>query len=115
METNKLQYHDIILTDITLHAQTFRKPLPWYRMILRSLRAGKPGRVYFNSGISQEKNGKARIKIPLPDALKDEIIRAEQAGKKIRIFVPKSGLPLLAGKDTVEFMNAHPELLKKVK
>lgn len=113
-EPIKSPYHDIIMTDITLHARTFRKPLTWYRTILKSFRSGKPGRAYFNNSIIRDKDGHVRISIPLPQAIQDQISAAKHAGKKVRIFVPKDGLPLLAGKDTIEFIKAHPELVKKV-
>ncbi len=110
LSINKSPYHDIVLTDIQLHVQKFRKPRSWFQAVIKSLQRKSAGRVYFNSGIIKDADGKYKIFIPLPKTIEREQERARLVGKKLRILIPKDGLPVLAGKDTLEFMNAHPEL-----
>lgn len=96
-------YHDIILTDITLHTNTARNPQPWYKKVLYALKKNKPGRFFVNNAISKNpQNGNPIVRIPWTPELQAEKEKAELAGKIFRVFMHKSGLPILAGKDTEE-------------
>ena len=99
------KYHDIVLTNIQLHTIQPRKPRSFLRTIFKSLRSGKPGRVY-SRDISIGKNGEARLAIPLPPDEMMKIEEARKAGKIIRFFIPKTGLPVFYGKDLIDRIEA---------
>jgi hypothetical protein len=96
-------YYDIILTDITLHTNPARDPQPWYKKVLAALKKNKPGRFFVNNAISKSPQSDVpRFSIPWTVELQAEKEKAELAGKIFRVFVPKAGLPIFAGKDTQE-------------
>lgn len=100
------KYYDVILTDVQLHTQIPPKPKPLFRSILQSMRNNKPGRTY-SSNISFDDSGTFQFSIPLESKTGQEMLRAQKAGKKIRIFMPKSGLPVYLGKDMIEKLDAE--------
>ena len=91
---------NILLTDIQIHATKPRKPTSQYRAILKSLKNKKPGRFY-----TKNFDGKKAI-FDLPPKIKREMEKAEKSGKKIRLFMPKEGLPIFVGKDLKEKLEA---------
>lgn len=100
-----IEYHDIILTDIQMHTTEIRKPTPWYRAILKSIKNKVPGR-FWGRDLRITKNGMVNFSFPLPSALKQEMENAEKAGKKVRFFVHKDGIPVYLGRDAVERLKA---------
>ena len=101
-----MEYCDIQLTDIQLHILEPRKPQSLLRKVLKSVRNGKPGRAYMHtSNANIDKDG--TFSIPLPSETEAKITQGLRDGKKIRFFVPKDGLPILAGKDLVNFIEAR--------
>ena len=99
------KYVDIILTDIQLHVAKPRKPSPLSKAIGKSLKNNKPGRFY-KRDFSVTKDGT----IQLPIFENSEIMKIkekyEKEGKIVRFFMPKSGLDIYAGKDTIEHIEA---------
>ena len=99
---HKDEYHDVFLTDFQMHISEPRKPLPWYRAILKSFRNKKTGRFYTkNAKTDINENGTFETSIPLPPATQEEIKKAKMSGKKIRFIIPEEGVPIFAGKDLV--------------
>lgn len=106
------RYYDIVLSDIQLHVQKPRKPESFLRKVMKSIRSGKPGRAY--SKISDFKvNADDTFELPIAFSPEEQakFDQAKAEGKQIRIFRPKGGLNIYAGKDVVEYMKAHPEKL----
>jgi hypothetical protein len=112
-EENKIKQHGIFITDVQLHTAKKTNPTPWYREILKSFRSKKPGRVYSNQQIKfsnwKTENGvtTAHFSMPLPDGWKEKIEEMKKMGKEVKFFIPQGGIPIYAGKDMVEFMNAR--------
>lgn len=100
------EYHDVFLTDIQMHVVEPRKPTPWYRAILKSVRNKKPGR-FFTKNITRNKDGTFTVTFSTPPELKRQIEGAEKSGKKIRLFIPKDGLLIYPSKDVIEKLKAE--------
>lgn len=101
-------YYDILLSDIQLHNTLPRKPLPWYRAIIKSFRNKKPGRFYTKDFSVEKTNetSKFRLSIPLSKEIEEKVEEANKLGKKIRIITPENGIPIYLGKDTIEFLKS---------
>lgn len=106
METQDQNYVGIILTDIQLHTNKMERSAPFSKLVSKSVKNNKPGRMY-TRGISCAKDGK--ITLPLfPNSEIQKIIdKYAKLGKKVKFFIRKSGLPILPGKDTLEFLEAR--------
>ena len=104
-----IEYHDIILTDIQLHTIRPRKPESWYRAFWRSIKNKLPGRVY-SRDISIKKNGTMIMGFPLPNNLQKEAEKAERSGKKLRIFMPTKGIPIMYGSDLIDRLKAKQDI-----
>lgn len=92
---------DIVLTDITLHTNPARNPDSFSHGIQKAIRSKKRGRTQLNRSIGPGTDGKMEIQIPLK-GLQEVLDRAAREGKRVRFFIPKSGIPILAGNDTLE-------------
>lgn len=95
---------DIGLTDIQFHSQKVRKTRSIGRQVVKMIRAEKTsGRAYSNKVTLNSKGG------VLLSELEMERLHelARQKGKKyVRISVPKGGLPVFFGRDTLEKLNS---------
>lgn len=101
------EYYDVVLTDIQLHVQKMSSPAPLVRAIEKTIHAGKPrGRAYGKVDGADEKARTIHFTIPLEEKIQTGINEAMIQGKKIRFLVPKTGLPIYAGKDTLEKIEA---------
>jgi|SRR3989344_6372140 len=94
----------IIMTDLQLHIQKPVNPKPWHRVAERVAISGKPARAY-TTNVTHNKDG--TLIFVFPDRVKKIIKNAENAGKKIRYFMPKQGLYVYAGKDLLEYIDAR--------
>jgi len=117
-DEKKTEYQNIVFTDIQFHTVKPTNPAPWYRIIMKSLRSDKPGRIYskdFAIKNFQEEDGKITMNftIPMPEKLKEKIEEIEKTGKRVRFFLPKNGLPMYLGKDMIEKINAEKRHLAK--
>lgn len=92
----------IVITDITFHATEACNPQSFARNVQKTLRNGKSGRAYYNKSMQRKENGQFEVTLPLFDGLAEVIEKARVAGKRVRIFIPKNGIPMLAGKDVAE-------------
>lgn len=90
----------IILTHAECHVAKPRKPVSILRVAEKCLRSGKLGKAFTTHFITR-KNGSLEMTF---DLLPKNIQRtAMESGQKyIKIFAPKSGLPIYAGNDTLE-------------
>lgn len=110
METQEKSKHvNIILTDLHLHTNTVRNPKPWHRALMISMRNKIPGRFFGkitqdNSKIIEPNQSNFSFRLPTAEDLYQI---PEYRGKIVHILMPKAGLPVYAGKDTVEFIEAR--------
>lgn len=103
-----VKYKIIQITDIALHTSQ-KTPTPSVgKKVQKAFEKNKPDRIYSNLE-KPEVTGDGLITLDLlkmdPDFVK--MVQAEEAqGYKVLIQLPKAGVPIFAGKDTVEFMNS---------
>lgn len=112
----EIQYIDIQLTDIKLHTVKPTNPPSFARVIGKFLYNGLPGRIYsklFLVKKSQTAEPKLQLTIPLSDEWAEKINALEKEGKKVRFIIPNGILPIYAGKDMVEFINAKKNRIAK--
>ena len=90
---------DIILTDISLHAQKPSKPTSLVRNMAKQLKGGKPRRSY--SHIKPVADNTYEVGINFKE---DEIIELLAKNKKrmLRVYVPTTGLPVHMAEDALE-------------
>ena len=107
-QKKKTEYYDVLLTDVQMHVTEPRKPLSWYRAILKSLRSKKAGRFFTKdfSIIKKDKAFESRARFPISEQVRKQIEEAQKSGKKIRLWVPKKGIPVYLGKDAIEFLKS---------
>ena len=104
-----MKYRTILLTDIMLHASK-RRTSTFSDKIKRAFNmVGVPGRIYQQIQKTEDPNSsKINILSQLqndPDFIK-YVTEEREKGIEIVIQIPKAGLPVLAGKDTVEFIKS---------
>ena len=103
-----MKYKIIHITDIALHTSQ-KTPTPSVgKKVQKAFENNKPDRIYSNLK-KPTVTGNVTITLDIlkmdPDFVK--MVQAEEAqGYKILIQLPKAGVPIFAGKDTVEFMNS---------
>jgi hypothetical protein len=100
------KFIDAILRDIQLHVTKPLNPNSPSRAISKALKNDKPGR-YFMNGLTVEKDGIFSLPLIKNIEIAKLMEKAMAEKKRFRLFVPKSGLMVYAGKDTVEFIEAH--------
>lgn len=97
----------IIITDLMLHSQTPCNPSSFARGVQKAITNGKPGRAYYPDSLKRVNEGDTfEASMPLMDGLQEVIDKAAARGKKVRFFIPKSGIPVYLGKDAVEKIDA---------
>jgi len=103
------QHVNIVITDIQLHTTEPENPKPWYRMLMKSLRSKSPGRVFGKiNNAKTAPQGQINLTLPpLPTAEELFYQMPELRGKIVHFLAPKAGIPIFAGKDTVEFIKAR--------
>jgi hypothetical protein len=103
-----VKYKIIEITDVALHTAK-KTPTPSVGdKVQRAFEANKPDRIYSHLE-KPTTSGNSNFTLELlkmdPDFVR--MVREEEAkGYKILIALPKSGIPVVAGKDTVEFMQS---------
>lgn len=98
-EQNQIEYLDIQITDFALHSNKLNNPKPWERTVQKSKRSNKPARLYTKI-LSVEENG--TMVLEAPEGMVDK------NGKRIviRAHLPKGGVPIYAGSDLIEKVDA---------
>jgi len=109
------KYYDIFLTDVQMHVVEPRKPIPWYRVISRSLINRKPGRFYTTHFEMNDKERTIKLSFPPSPKTQQQTEEAKKKGKTIRFITPKNGIPVCLGKDVIEKLEADTNKLKKKK
>ena len=95
------KYYDIILTDLRVHTVKPTNPTSLLREVARSAKNGnKPGRVYGSRLITN--GNESSFEIPITKDLQEQMDIAKRLGKKIRFFMPKDGIPIYPGSDTIQ-------------
>ena len=102
------KYKIIHITDIQLHA-TPKRPTPSVgKKVRMSFETNEPDRIYSHIEKTKISDKKAYVLDLLkmdPDFVK--MVQEEEAkGFKILIELPSEGIPILVGKDTIEFMKS---------
>lgn len=113
------EIHVIQLTDMQLHTNVMRNPVPWYKKIMKAIRSKKPDRLYGGfkslgevpSAMNEKGVRTMKFQIPMSGDLQKEIEAAQAQGKIIKFVMPEGGIPIYLGKDAKEKMEA----LKKKK
>lgn len=100
------KYYDIVLTDARVHVTNARNPKSLGRMIAKSVRSVKPGRAHTNN-LKSTSGRKLECILEFGKEFEKLEEQAKKEGKEIRIFVPKNGLPIFPGNDTIEYIKAH--------
>lgn len=104
---NGMKYKVIQITDVTLHANK-RPTLNVAKKVAEAIEKQEPGRIY--SDIEKQDAGESHeITMTLlrsdPEFVK-MVQEEERKGYKVLIAFPKTGIPLLLGKDAKEFMDS---------
>ncbi len=101
---------EVMLTTIELHANIPRKPLPWYRAVMKAIRSKKEHRAY-TTNIHKDQDGTMVIRYPLSPEQKREVETIEKAGKRVRFIAPPGGALVFMGKDLRQHMAAQKRKL----
>ena len=103
----------IQITDLTLHTAKKHATASISKKLKESLGSNQPGRIYAPLQTSSPKEEYSQEeKVGMIDMLKKdpEFVKMVQEenknGYKVVIAFPRAGVPVLAGKDTLEFMNS---------
>lgn len=105
---NGTKYKIIQITDIALHTAK-KTPTPSVgKKIQKAFAADKPGRIYApiqTSSTTSNRTFTFELLKQDPDFVK--LVQEEEAkGYKVLISLPKAGIPIVPGQDTIEFMNS---------
>lgn len=103
-----VMYKIIQITDITLHTSEKTPTVLAGKKIQKAFKNNTPGRIYApieNSSISNNKAINLDLLKNDPDFVR-MLQEEESKGYKVLIALPNEGIPLLAGSDTVEFINS---------
>lgn len=99
-------YKVIQITDVTLHTNNHR-PTNAVKALEKGWESGEPGRIY--SPLEKQEGGQKELIVQLlkmdPEFVK-YVQEQEALGFKILLSIPKDGIPMLAGKDTRDFVNS---------
>lgn len=102
------RYKILEVTDVALHTSQKRTTEKMGEKIKASIESNTPGRIY-TSMDNQNRLGGGLINLNAINKNAD-LIRfiqeQEKQGVKILLHFPKSGVPIIAGKDTVEFIKS---------
>ena len=99
-------YNIITITDFAFHTNSMR-PTPAKKTV-KSLENKQPGRIY-EPAVKTKGN---IVKLNFLESLMNDpefikfVAEEEKNGRKVLLHLPKAGVPVLPGKDTVEFFNS---------
>jgi hypothetical protein len=100
------KYMILQITDFALHTRTMRSTKNVGQKIEESIENHAPGRIYMSKQDGL-KNGLVDFNALNKNLdLVRFIQEQEKQGVKILLHFPKSGVPIIAGKDTVEFIES---------
>lgn len=118
------KYKIIQITDITFHSPGRRPTKSVGEKVKEAFDKNEPGRIYQNleKVDSDTEHQEGQFKMAILDQIhKDpsfiKMLREEEAkGYKVLLSIPKSGIPVYAGKDSVEFMDSKKgkRILRKI-
>ena len=106
MQKQNDEYLDVIITDFTLDTAKPRKPKSLGRMISVAIKNKKPGRA-FTTDLKNLDDGQPEFAFDLGPKFQKLEEQAKAEGKKLRLLYPKGGVPIFAGKSTIEFLEAR--------
>lgn len=105
---NGTKYKIIQITDIALHTAK-KTPTPSVgKKMQKAFATDKPDRIYApiqKSNVADNRTFTLELLKQDPDFVK--LVREEEAkGYKVLVSLPRAGIPIVPGQDTVEFMNS---------
>lgn len=102
------KYRIIQITDIALHTAKKTPTSSVGQKIQKAFVANKPDRIYAPIQESAvENDGTFTLELLRQDPDFVKLIQEEEAkGYKVLLSIPKGGIPVVVGKDTIEFMNS---------
>ena len=111
--------HTVIqLTDMALHTTEKRSTLSIWKKIKESIRTKRSGRFF---GAVMKNNLSTDINLTMEDISNDpefikSVLEENRKGRKVYVSVPKNGIPVVLGRDTIEFMNSKngKRILRKI-
>lgn len=96
------KYKIIQVTDIALHTAKKTPTSSIGKKVQKAFETMEPGRVY-----APIHNGELTIELLKQDPDFVKLVQDEEAkGYKVLISLPKGGIPVVPGKDTIEFMSS---------
>lgn len=99
------KYKVIQITDVMLHTSKHRPTNPV--KALKNTQNGEPGRIYSPLTKSQGSDDNLVMELlKLDPELAKYVQEQEALGYKVLIQIPKEGIPMLAGKDTIDFIKS---------
>lgn len=105
---NGQKYKIIQITDIALHTAKKAPTLSVGKKVQQAFEAGKPDRIYSKiekPAVSDNRTFTLELLKMNPDFVR--MVQEEEAkGYKVLISLPNGGIPVVPGKDTIEFMNS---------
>lgn len=98
----------VMLTELQIHNTTHRQHQSWFQQIYRSLKSGKPKRIYGKAIGIKERDGSTKILLISPSG--SDIL--QENGQRIRMLLPKSAT-ISPGPDVIEQIKAIPNKKRK--
>lgn len=108
-ETTPVKYKVIQLTDLKFHTAPKRPTPSFGRKVREAFQHNTPGRVYsaLPKTIVPTNDSSFILEILRLDPDFAKMVQEEEAkGYKVLIGMPKEGVPVLLGEDTIEFMDS---------
>jgi predicted methyltransferase len=102
------KYKTIRITDIALHT-SHKQPTSIGKKLKQAFKSMKPGRIYGSISYAEPTTASPENKTALIDMMKKDpefvkmVMEEEKNGYKVLLELPHQ-IPILAGKDTVEFL-----------
>jgi hypothetical protein len=121
---NGQKYKIIQITDLTFHSSNRRPTKAVGEKVKEAFTKNEPGRIYQKiEKVEQTENqNEGYMKMAILDQIKNDpsfirMLQEEEAkGYKVLLSIPKNGIPIYAGKDSVEFMDSKQgkRILRKI-
>ncbi len=109
IQKDGVKYKTIQVTDITLHSDHLRVTANIGDKIKKAFDINRAGRFYEDSVLKDVLENQRKYileKLSNDPSFREFVLEEERNGYKILLDIPKEGVPVLAGKDTVEFLNS---------
>ena len=100
-------YKILDITDITLHSNNLRPTQNVGKKLVETMENNEPGRIYSKIEKREDNSYELLVTLLKKDPELIEMLQEEEKkGYKVLLRYPKDGIPMLAGKDTIDFMHS---------